>query len=230
MTREEIINGLKMSMELTLFDPSTGEVLEPRQLNDINRTAYDAYKGAIELLEKQPERKKGRWIESNPQDSKLCRLMTCSECGKAYIVNINIPYEDWTEAHKFCVECGADMRGEQWFEHMPSAQPDTTTHDSNVVKKGGNDEDRTSGDCISRQAAKDIFTELYGISAIGSVFDKYEWADICETTVNELPPIQPELDIGNDGTLYISVSKGQLDKINRVLVEEDGSIFCKQFY
>ena len=60
----------------------------------------------------QPERKTGRWIESNPQDSKLCRLMTCSECGKAYIVNINVPYEDWTEAHKFCIECGADMRGE----------------------------------------------------------------------------------------------------------------------
>ena len=56
MTREEIINGLKMSMDLTLFDPSTGEVAEPWQLNDINRTAYDAYKGAIELLEKQ------RWI------------------------------------------------------------------------------------------------------------------------------------------------------------------------
>ena len=154
MTREEIINGLKMSMELTLFDPSTGEVMEPQQLNDINRTAYDAYKGAIELLEKQPEldigndgtlhisvtkgqlnnigrvlveedgtifcklfyqdaepeRKTGRWIESNPQDSKVCRLMTCSECGKAYIVNINVPYEDWTEAHKFCVECGTKMK------------------------------------------------------------------------------------------------------------------------
>ena len=29
---------------------------------------------------------------------------------------------------------------------------DTTTHDSNVVKKGGNDEDRTTDDLISRQA------------------------------------------------------------------------------
>ena len=67
----------------------------------------------LSLPSVQPERKTGRWIESNPQDSKLCRLMTCSECGKAYIVNINIPYEDWTEAHKFCIECGADMRGEQ---------------------------------------------------------------------------------------------------------------------
>ena len=50
------------------------------------------------------------------------------------------------------------------------------------------------GDLVSRQAVKDIFTELYGISAIGSVFDKYEWADICETTANELPSVQPNDD------------------------------------
>ena len=47
-------------------------------------------------------------------------------------------------------------------------------------------------DLVSRQAVKDIFTELYGISAIGSVFDKDKWADICETTANELPPVQPK--------------------------------------
>jgi hypothetical protein len=50
-----------------------------------------------------------------------------------------------------------------------------------------------NSDTISRQAAKDIFTELYGISAIGSVFDKYEWADICETTANELPSAEPDI-------------------------------------
>lgn len=48
-------------------------------------------------------------------------------------------------------------------------------------------------DLVSRQAVKDIFTELYGISAIGSVFDKYEWADICETTANELPSAEPDI-------------------------------------
>ena len=88
MTRKEIINGLKMSMDLTLFDPSTGEVMEPWQLNEVNRTAYEAYKGAIELL-----------------------------------------------------------------EEMPSAQPDTTTHDSIPAETGKNDGDGTSGDCISRQQA-----------------------------------------------------------------------------
>jgi NADH pyrophosphatase NudC (nudix superfamily) len=79
--------------------------------NLINVT--DAMNVLRDLPSAQPEHKTGRWIESNPKDSKLCRLMTCSECGKAYIVNINVPYEDWTEAHKFCVECGADMREEQ---------------------------------------------------------------------------------------------------------------------
>ena len=89
---------------------------EFREYVDSLDIARDDWKGIIEYIEElpsaQPERKTGRWIESNPQDSKVCRLMTCSECGKAYIVNINVPYEDWTEAHKFCVECGTDMRGE----------------------------------------------------------------------------------------------------------------------
>ena len=95
MTRKEIINGLKMSMDLTLFDPSTGEVMEPWQLNEVNRTAYEAYKGAIELL-----------------------------------------------------------------EEMPSAQPDTTTHGSIPAETGGNDGDKTSGDCVSRQAAIDTLRKM----------------------------------------------------------------------
>ena len=69
-------------------------------------------------------------------------------------------------------------------------------------------------DLVSRQAVKDIFTELYGISAIGSVFDKYEWADICETTANELPSIQPERKIGR----WIPCSERQPDKGDDYLV------------
>ena len=36
--------------------------------------------------------------------------------------------------------------------------------------------------------------------------------------------------ICTDGTLHISVGKGQLDKIGRVLVVEDGTAFGKLFY
>ena len=53
MTRKEIIDGLKMTMGLITFDPSTGEDIDPDDLNDLNRTTYDACKCAVELLESQ---------------------------------------------------------------------------------------------------------------------------------------------------------------------------------
>ena len=53
MTREEIISGLKFTVEMFLFDPITGEkYTEPR--NDMDKTTIDACKGAIELLEQEP--------------------------------------------------------------------------------------------------------------------------------------------------------------------------------
>ena len=53
MTREEIISGLKFTVEMFLFDPSTGEkYTEPR--NDMDKTTIDACKGAIELLKQEP--------------------------------------------------------------------------------------------------------------------------------------------------------------------------------
>lgn len=58
MTREEIISGLKFTIEMFLFDPNTGETYTgPR--NDMDRTTIDACKGAIELLEQEP---KTGWI------------------------------------------------------------------------------------------------------------------------------------------------------------------------
>lgn len=50
MTRKEIIDGLKFTVDMFLFDPNTGETyIEPR--NDMDKTTVDACKGAIELLE-----------------------------------------------------------------------------------------------------------------------------------------------------------------------------------
>lgn len=55
MTIKEIIDGLKFTVEMFLFDPITGETFtEPR--NDLDKTTIDACKGAIELLEQT------RWI------------------------------------------------------------------------------------------------------------------------------------------------------------------------
>ena len=44
---------------------------------------------------------------------------------------------------------------------LPSAEPDTTTHDSIPAKKGKNDGDGTSGDCISRQAESNPLEKCY---------------------------------------------------------------------
>ena len=55
MTLDEIIEGLKFTVEMFLFNPTTGETYtEPR--NDMDKTTIDACKGAIKLLEQT------RWI------------------------------------------------------------------------------------------------------------------------------------------------------------------------
>lgn len=54
MTIEEIINGLKFTVEMFLFNPSTGEYYtEPR--NDMDKTTIDACNGAIEVLTRLKE-------------------------------------------------------------------------------------------------------------------------------------------------------------------------------
>lgn len=53
MTIKEIIQGLKFTVEMFLFDPRTGETFtEPR--NDMDKTTIDACKGAIKLLGQEP--------------------------------------------------------------------------------------------------------------------------------------------------------------------------------
>lgn len=53
MTITEIISGLKFTIEMFLFDPSTGEKLtEPR--NNMDKITLDACKGAIKVLEQEP--------------------------------------------------------------------------------------------------------------------------------------------------------------------------------
>ena len=66
----------------------------------------------LSLPSAQPERKKGQWIERNPQNSDKCRLIECDQCGFSHIVGFNVPYEHWIENRNFCERCGADMRCE----------------------------------------------------------------------------------------------------------------------
>lgn len=51
MTKEECIRDLRGSMELFLFDPSTGETIKPEHLSEDNRMTYEAMKAAVGFLE-----------------------------------------------------------------------------------------------------------------------------------------------------------------------------------
>lgn len=98
MTIAEIISGLKFTIEMFLFDPSTGEKLtEPR--NNMDKITIDACKGAIKALEQQPTRPTGKWIES-PNGV----YVECSICGshweKGFVEHCNMQY---------CPDCGAKM-------------------------------------------------------------------------------------------------------------------------
>ena len=101
MTQEDAMN---MSIEQAI------EILVPMRdmmLDQNGCPISDAY-FALDKVIKYAERR-GKWIERNPLESEVCRLIGCSECGKSYIVPFNVPYKDWAEAHKYCVECGARM-------------------------------------------------------------------------------------------------------------------------
>lgn len=56
MTIKEIIDGLKFTMEMCLYNPTDGSMRPVSTLNDMDKTTYDACEGAIKLLEQQ------RWI------------------------------------------------------------------------------------------------------------------------------------------------------------------------
>lgn len=46
--------------------------------------------------------------------------------------------------------------------------------------------------------------------------------------IDMLPPAQPEQHIDADGTLWITVT--DIERVTRVIVDEDKSKFCRQFY
>ena len=53
--REKVIKGLEFTKAMITFNPSTGEDIEPENLNEANKTTYYACVGAIALLKEQEE-------------------------------------------------------------------------------------------------------------------------------------------------------------------------------
>ena len=49
----EVIYGLEFTKAMITFNPSTGEDIEPENLNEDNKITYDACVGAITLLKEQ---------------------------------------------------------------------------------------------------------------------------------------------------------------------------------
>lgn len=116
MTIKEIIDGLKFTVDMFLFDPITGETYkEPR--NDMDKTTIDACNGAIELLEQTI------WI---PVSEKLPELADC------YIVTRQIGSDLIVDA---CFFDGINTwHNDKWINHernyvtnivawMPKPQP-----------------------------------------------------------------------------------------------------------
>lgn len=93
MTIKEIIDGLKFTVDMFLFDPNTGEKFtEPR--NDLDKTTIDACKGAIELL----VQKSGHWIKGYTfPDGEYWKCNKCNE-----LIKVKYPM-------KYCSNCGAKM-------------------------------------------------------------------------------------------------------------------------
>ena len=91
---------------------------------------------------------------------------------REYVDSLDIARDDW----KGIIE---------YIDELPSAEPDTTTHDSIPAKTGKNDGDRTSGDCISRQQAIDALKE----KVFHNLSDEFYGA---MQVLDELPSAQPD--------------------------------------
>ena len=65
-----------------------------------------------------PKPKTGKWIEHSFSEDGKARLIECSECGAAYVVNCLRDYSIFVEGRKYCNKCGAKM--EAAYESMES--------------------------------------------------------------------------------------------------------------
>ena len=104
ISREDVLYGLShyLLQESPIDDEDTKHIISSEAISECMRAIKEA--PAIE------SRIEGKWIESNPKNSEICRLVKCSNCDDTYIVNINIPLKLWaTKNRRYCGACGAKM-------------------------------------------------------------------------------------------------------------------------
>ena len=212
MTKKEIIDGLKFTVDLFLFNPSTGEKLtEPR--NDMDKTTIDACKGAIELLEQKPSREIEDY-ENEIEDlhNRLDIAEGDKECYKKEIEELETEIcalkneqsqvekqvKDLDEAGKWFLEGVIEGFNEQTemddliIENMQSAEKTTLSAEKTTI---------TDGDLISRQA---VINAMYELCETGETLKENPWRDnphidALVETVEEIPSAEntAEMEIRN---------------------------------
>ena len=102
--REKVINGLRFTSAMLLFNPLTGAEKAPSDLNEDDRTTYDACVGAIALL-RDP-------VKSIWKDYKGYAYAVCGECGApmCHVLIFNDKYFD----SNYCPCCGRKV---EWTKH-----------------------------------------------------------------------------------------------------------------
>ena len=104
MDRQKIIAGLEFTKAMITFNPSTGEDIDPENLNEADKTTYDACVGAIAMLKEQEpilleNQHKPYGISTNANSPWISR---CPRCGKKVE----------GKQTKFCKYCGQEVKWE----------------------------------------------------------------------------------------------------------------------
>ena len=106
MTIMKIIDGLYFTIGMMLFNPLTGESKTPDQLNEDDRTTYDACMGAIALLRMQEPVEP--YMDFDGDD-----IWRCGKCGTSlFHVTYSQADNNMKNYIKFCKHCGRVVKWE----------------------------------------------------------------------------------------------------------------------
>lgn len=122
-----------------------------------------------------------------------------------------------------------------WDKYHPTIAVDAMQYDTEL-RQLPPAQPEPCEDAVSRKAVKDGFVEMCsllcpytekqrhimcGSCLLGTAFDVLE-------ATQPVTPKQPEQHIDADGTLWITIT--DIEQVKRVIVDEEKSKFCRQFY